>query len=180
MNDQFNDAELRAIRQFYEEELVQTVARYQHLTSVLDKLGVNSPGLGMSVSLASSEGGVPAPAPIPPKPVSAAPRKRRKGKRGRKPIWAAYILKTLKEFDRPIMYQEMVRSAQIAFNVKDENLKELKAAVNQASFRLRTVHGKIDSIGQKGRKEKYLVLKSWYGEGDKLEKKYADMCVFGD
>lgn len=176
MSADFNEADLHAIRQFYEAELVQTVARYEHLQNILGKLGVQVGGIRRS-----GPSGPAAAAATPmsmAKPAKKAPK--RKGKRGRKPIWAAYILKTLKDLDRPIMYQDMVRAAQIAFNVNDENIRDLKAAVNQASFRLRTVHKKIDTYGKKGRKEKYIVLKSWYNDQGELEKKYADMCVFPD
>ena len=161
----FNDAESRALRQFYEAELVQTVARYEHLKSVLGKLGVQVGDLPAGT----------ASAPVAAKPAAAVakPKRKRKGKRGRKSIWGDFILKTLRKIDRPVFYSELVRMAQIQFNIKEDKLKELKAAINQSAFRLRTVHCKIDTIGESGKKEKRVGLKTWFDEDGNLKPEYA-------
>ena len=161
----FNDAESRALRQFYEAELVQTVARYEHLKSVLEKLGVQVDELPAGT----------ASAPVAAKPAAAVakPKRKRKGKRGRKSIWGDFILKTLRKIDRPVFYSELVQMAQIQFNIKEDKLKELKAAINQSAFRLRTVHGKIDTIGESGKKEKRVGLKTWFDEDGNLKAEYA-------
>ena len=161
----FNDAESRALRQFYEAELVQTVARYEHLKSVLEKLGVQVDDLpAVSAS---------APAAAKPTAAVAKPKRKRKGKRGRKSIWGDFILKTLRKIDRPVLYSELVQMAQIQFNIKEDKLKELKAAINQSAFRLRTVHGKIDTIGESGKKEKRVGLKTWFDDNGNLKAEYA-------
>ncbi len=161
----FNDAESRALRQFYEAELVQTMARYEHLKSVLEKLGVQVDDLPT----------VTASAPAAAKPTAAVtkPKRKRKGKRGRKSIWGDFILKTLRKIDRPVFYSELVQMAQIQFNIKEDKLKELKAAINQSAFRLRAVHGKIDTIGESGKKEKRVALKTWFDEEGSLKPEYA-------
>ena len=64
----FNDAESRALRQFYEAELVQTVARYEHLKSVLGKLGVQVGDLPAGT----------ASAPVAAKPAAAVAKPKRK------------------------------------------------------------------------------------------------------
>lgn len=160
----FNDAESRALRQFYEAELVQTVARYEHLKSVLEKLGVQVDDLPGASSVPAAAVAAPAP---------AKPKRKRKGKRGRKSIWGDFILKTLRKIDRPVFYSELVQMAQIQFNIKEDKLKELKAAINQSAFRLRSVHGKIDTIGESGKKEKRVGLKSWFDEDGNLKAEYA-------
>lgn len=171
MSVEFNDAEVRAMRQFYEAELMQTLARYQHLQSVLAKLGVDTPNLPSSTPAAT--------APVSPAPVSAVPpakpkvRRKRKGKRGRKSIWGDFILKTLRKLDRPVLYSELVRMAQIQFNIKEDKIKDLKAAINQSAFRLRTIHGKIDTIGAEGKKEKHVALKTWFDDNGDLKKEYV-------
>lgn len=161
----FNDAESRALRQFYEAELVQTVARYEHLKSVLEKLGVQVDDL--------PTGSASAPVAAKPATAVAKPKRKRKGKRGRKSIWGDFILKTLRKIDRPVFYSELVQMAQIQFNIKEDKLKELKAAINQSAFRLRTVHGKIDTIGESGKKEKRVGLKTWFDEDGNLKAEYA-------
>jgi len=114
-------------------------------------------------------------APVAAKPAAAVakPKRKRKGKRGRKSIWGDFILKTLRKIDRPVFYSELVQMAQIQFNIKENKLKELKAAINQSAFRLRSVHGKIDTIGESGKKEKRVGLKTWFDEDGNLKPEYA-------
>ena len=161
----FNESESRALRQFYEAELVQTVARYEHLKSVLAKLGVQVDSLPSGSN----------PLQIEAKQVTVAskPKRKRKGKRGRKSIWGDFILKSLRKIDRPVYYNELIQMAQIQFNIKEDKLKELKAAINQSAFRLRTVHGKIDTIGESGKKEKRVGLIGWFDEKGNLKAEYA-------
>lgn len=166
MSVQFSEADFVEMRKFYEAELVNTMARYRHLKSVLEKLGTQVP------EMPAAESSTAAPIAKGSAPATKAKRKR-KGKRGRKSIWGDFILRSLKKLDRPMLYSEIVRSAQIEFNIKDEKLKELKAAINQSAFRLRTIHGKIDTIGEAGKKEKHIALKSWYDEKGKLLPQYS-------
>lgn len=161
----FNDAESRALRQFYEAELIQTVARYEHLKSVLEKLGVQVDDLPAATASAPAAAKLTA--------ALAKPKRKRKRKRGRKSIWGDFILNTLRKIDRPVFYSELVQMAQIQFNIKEDKLKELKAAINQSAFRLRTVHGKIDTIGESGKKEKRLGLKTWFDEDGNLKAEYT-------
>lgn len=172
MGVQFSEADYAEMRKFYEAELVTTMSKYRHLKSILEKLGSHVPELPADRIVPVQAASTPSSSAKASK-ASAPVRRKRKGKRGRKSIWGEFILRSLKKLDRPMLYSEIVRSAQIEFNIKDEKMKELKAAINQSAFRLRTVHGKIETIGEPGKKEKHIALKSWYGPKGKLLPEYA-------
>ncbi|MCB0762143.1 MAG: hypothetical protein KDC12_11525 [Flavobacteriales bacterium] len=169
MSLHLTDIQKAEMRSFYEAELQKSLLQIRHLREVLDQLkDVDSVEISAGGVLPAS--GVKKKATAPAKPAST--RKRRK-KRGRKSIWGDYILKELKATDRPLLYSEIIESAKIRFNIPDSKMKELKAAINQSAFRLRTIHEKIDTIGAEGKKERYMALKAWYDEEGNIIKDYA-------
>jgi hypothetical protein len=48
-----------------------------------------------------------------------------------------------------------------------------RASILNSAFRLRTVHGKIETVGRAGRKEKLIVLTKWLQEDGALKPDYA-------
>jgi hypothetical protein len=166
-------SELEEMRRFYEEEMDKTVVRLRHLQSVLGQLGgparINI-NFGGDIPSAPGIEGVRVPVPV--SEDTSTKRKRRK-KRGRKSIWGEFILTTLKRHNRPMKYSEIIQSAKMQYNLPESRMKQLKAAINQSAFRLRTVHNKIDTVGEDGKKEKYIILSTWLDENKNLEKRYA-------
>lgn len=158
-----NDSERAEMKSFYEAELLKTVKRLQHVQTVLDQLKSD---VKVEIVVAGLQ-----PAAEKKRPTSA--RRKTKAKRGRKSIWGDFILQTLKDNDRPLKYSEIIQAARIKFNIPDAKMKTLKAAINQSAFRLRTIHKQIESIGEEGKKEKYLALSKWYGKKGELLPQYA-------
>ncbi len=169
MNLDLTDTQLSDMKHFYEVELQKTVAKLRHLQDVLSKM---DGGTQVQISvLDATGGGMPTTRPALSDDSSSGKRKRKK-KRGRKSIWGEFILQTLKSTDRPLLYSEIIQAAKVRFNVPDSKKVALKAAINQSAFRLRTIHKKIDTVGEEGKKERYMALLTWYEDG-KLAPKYS-------
>ena len=158
-----NDSEHAEMKAFYEAELIKSVKRLQHVQTVLDQLKSD---VKVEIVVAGLQQATE------PKP-KRAPRKKTPGKRGRKSIWGEFILQTLKDNGRPLKYSEIIQAARIKFNIPEEKLKTLKAAINQSAFRLRTIHKQIETIGEDGKKEKHLALSKWYDGKGKLKPEFA-------
>lgn len=184
---QFKDAELQYIRSFYEQERFQLLSRLQHVDQVIARL--NGGTTAITDRMAAPV------APLPTMPVApaiaAAPQevtpapKRKRGrprkeevvevkakkagrpkKRGPKSVWGNFILRRLRQCDRPLSYSELIRDAMVMHNLPAAKEKNAKASILNAAFRLRTHLGKVDTVGMPGKKERFLVLTSWMeGEG---------------
>jgi hypothetical protein len=162
------DTQLSAMKHFYEAELQQTVAKLRHLQDVLSKIDGNT---HVQINVVEERG-----SGLPTSRIALgddSPSKRtRKKKRGRKSIWGEFILQTLKSTERPLLYSEIIQAAKVRFNVPDSKKVALKAAINQSAFRLRTIHKKIETVGEEGKKERYMALLTWYEDG-KLSPQYS-------
>lgn len=168
MNIKLSDNERAEMKRFYENELHTTLSKLQHINGMLEKItGEAQINIAVSPTTLNS----PVESKIAKIADQGTVRKRRK-KRGRKSIWGDYILRTLKATDRPLSYKEIIESAKFNFHVREENIKALKAAINQSAFRLRTIHKKIETFGEPGKKERYLALSVWYDEKGKLKSEY--------
>jgi|GEM_PF-620320 len=172
-------AELSAIKSFYEQERIQLAAKLQHVDDIIARLGGNA----LSVRGASAQ-------PTPVSAVASAPVKRGPGrprkteteakakksgrpkKRGPKSVWGNFILRRLRQCDRPLSYSELVRDAMVLNNISADRAKNAKASVLNAAFRLRNTMKKIDTVGLPGKKEKFLVLTSWLDSQGKLKAPY--------
>ena len=174
---QFDESELKHIRSFYEQERVQLTARLQHVEEVLSRIdgGTNRVTDGLHTET---------PVEIPVRRKPGRPRKLtlpvetkakkagRPKKRGPKSIWGNFILRRLRQCDRPLSYAELVRDAMVMHNLPASKEKNAKASVLNAAFRLRTHLNKIDTVGLPGKKEKFLVLTSWLESEGKLKAPY--------
>ena len=176
---QFSDAELQNIRSFYEQERLQLAVRLQHVDEVLSKMdggsgkitnGMNSSGAATTVAPAKRRPGRPRKSVAETKP--AAKKAGRPKKRGPKSVWGNFILRRLRQCDRPLSYAELVRDAMVMHNLPAAKEKNAKASVLNAAFRLRTHLNKVDTIGLPGKKEKFLVLTSWLAGEGKLKAPY--------
>ena len=173
--------ELQQIRSFYEQERIQLAARLQHVDQVIARLGGSSAPI-----TGSAPGDAVASAPVAPKKrgpgrpkktdapveVKATKKAGRPKKRGPKSVWGNFILRRLRQCDRPLSYAELVRDAMVLNNLPAEKEKNAKASVLNAAFRLRSTLGKIDTVGLPGKKEKFLILKSWMNADGGLKAPY--------
>lgn len=158
-------ADLKAIRSYYEKERNDLLVKLQYIDQVFS-------------TLSSAEGRVPSNKPAKlrvSKPASEAAGKRgRPKKRGPKSVWGDFIMRRLRQSDRPLSYNELIRDAMIMHNLPDGKLKEARSSILNATFRLRTVAGKIDTKGIEGRKERFIVLTTWLAEGGDLAPAYQE------
>lgn len=172
--------EMDDLRNGYEREYVELKIRLDHISSVLKRLG-------------SDVSSVHDRRPLPSTPKARLDRaydydeedgkqkRRRRKKRGPKSVWGNFILRRLRQADRPISYAEMIRDAMVLHNLPESKRKNARASILNSSFRLRAIHGRIDTVGEDGKKEKYLVLSKWIDENGRLiapyDERYREMLV---
>lgn len=174
-----NDA--AEMRHHYEQEYIQLTKRLEHVKSILGKF--ESPVAKIAHS---------ANQPIDPESMSpralmklkadeheeaieaeeTGAKRKRKKKRGPKSIWGNFILRRIRQADRPVSYSEMVRDAMVIHSIPQSKLKNAKASILNSAFRLRAIHGKVETIGIEGKKEKYLVLAKWVDKNGELVAPY--------
>jgi hypothetical protein len=175
---QFKESELQQIRSFYEQEKFQLLAKLQHVEEVLVRLdgGVKEISGGATPKPATAVAPARRKPGRPRKTESATEVKAKKAgrprKRGPKSVWGNFILKRLRQCNRPLGYAELVRDAMVMHNLPASKEKNAKASVLNAAFRLRTHLKKIDTVGLPGKKEKFLVLTSWLEGENKLKAPY--------
>jgi len=187
--------ELRQIKSFYEQERMQLVARLQHIDQVIARLsGSATPIYDPATAVrnviptpSTVRRAVPAPTAEPVKrgpgrprknPLPEEPKAKRAGrpkKRGPKSIWGNFILRRLRQCDRPLSYGELVRDAMVLNNLSPEKEKNAKQSILNAAFRLRNTLKKIDTVGLPGKKEKFLVLSAWLEGQNELKAPYAEI-----
>lgn len=164
--------ELDEMRLAYEQEYVKLKHRLDHITGVLDRIGSDVIGTTPKRSLT-------APTKVRTESVAEKKGRKRRKKRGPKSVWGNFILRRLRQADRPISYAEMIRDAMVLHNLPEAKRKNARASILNSSFRLRAIHGKIDTVGEEGKKEKFLVLTKWLDENGKLvapyDEKYTEM-----
>ena len=182
-------SELQQIRSFYEQERIQLVAKLHHVDHIIAKLGGVVSGVVPvaipDVTAVPAVSPEPAAAPKvkrgPGRPrkseATVAPAKKagRPKKRGPKSVWGNFILRRLRQCDRPLSYGELIRDAMVLNNLPQEKEKNAKSSVLNAAFRLRNTLGKVDTVGLPGKKEKFLVLTSWKSEDGSLKAPYQEL-----
>ena len=188
--------ELSQIKSFYEQERMQLAARLHHIDQVIDRLSggrepIAGPAVKLSafpeVSAAKAKRVVVESVPVPVKRGPGRPRKNplveesktkkagRPKKRGPKSIWGNFILRRLRQCDRPLSYGELVRDAMVLNNLPQDKEKNAKQSILNAAFRLRNTLEKIDTVGLPGKKEKFLVMSSWLEAENLLKEPYAKL-----
>jgi len=139
---EFDQNELQEMKRFYTGERSRLLGQLDHVESMLAKLtGTPLPqrrgrGAGaMSVVLQK--------------------------KRGPKSIWGDFIIKRLRARNRPMTYTELIEDAIAIHHLPAEKEASTRASILNSAFRLRSVHGRLETIGRTGKKERYLILTKW-------------------
>ena len=94
-------------------------------------------------------------------------------KRGPKSVWGAFILKRLRARNRPMSYDELIDDAMSIHKIPESRKQAASASILNSAFRLRTVHGKIVTVGRPGKKSKLVVLTKWLDSSGTLKPPYA-------
>lgn len=174
----FSEEELLSMKAFYQQEYVTLNSRLIEIKGILEKLGVDTPS-----AEASSPQVKRATSPVKASSDSKSTRKRRK-KRGPKPTWSKFIIKQLKEADKPMTYQELIRNAMVLKHKTDAEKPKVKTSILNSAFRLRNKEQKIETIGKEGVKAKHIVLTSWLDDKGNLispyNHKYQELLMSKD
>ena len=164
---EFSSSDIKDMRAFYERELSSTLERLRHIESVLAKIG------GSKINVAINVGNTPpASGTTATKAVKKTTVRKRGAKRGPKSIWGNFVMKKLKELDKPLTYDELIAEAMKFANVPAENENKIRRSIINVTFRLRTQEKKIDTFS-KGSRIKYLALKTWFGADGTIDPAYA-------
>jgi len=164
---EFSSSDIKDMRTFYEHELSSTLERLRHIESVLAKIG------GSKINVAINVGNTPTiSATTATKAAKKTTIKKRGAKRGPKSIWGNFVMKKLKELDKPLTYDELIAEAMRFANVPAENENKIRQSIINVTFRLRTQEKKIDTFS-KGSRIKYLALKTWFGSDGAIDPAYA-------
>lgn len=149
--------EAASLKLHFQKERLRLTAALDHVETMLAKLGAPTKALTEPVKKVTTmtAKGVPA------------------KKRGPKSIWGAFIQKRLRARNRPMSYDELIADAMSIHKIPESRLKSAKASILNSAFRLRTVHGKITTVGRAGKKDKMVVLTKWLEADGQLKPQYG-------
>ncbi len=150
----FTNDELKEARVYYSEEKIRLEAKLDYVMGMLVKLGGSVRISSIKKSKVTAKG-------LKPK------------KRGPKSIWGEFIIRRLRARNTPMSYVDLINDAMAIHKISSEKLSAVRASVLNSAFRLRTVHGKIETVGRAGRKEKLIVLTKWLQDDGALKPDYA-------
>ena len=153
----FTSKEIASLKAHFTNEHQRLTQELQHVELMLSKLGVSSASL---TSASKPSSGLTAKG-LPPK------------KRGPKSIWGAFIQKRLRARNRPMSYEELIADAMSIHKIPEARKESAKASILNSAFRLRTVHGKITTVGRAGKKDKMVVLTKWLEPNGSLKPEHA-------
>lgn len=151
---EFSNQEVQAMRRYYETERGRLIGQLMHVEQILEKI-TGSPLSPRQLM----------------KDYATQPTNRPK-KRGPKSIWGNFIVKRLRGRNRPMTYRELIEDAISIHHLPSEKENSVRASILNSAFRLRTVHGRVETVGRAGRKEKYLVLTNWLDDDGMLKAPY--------
>lgn len=170
-----SQTEIEEMKYSYEQELITVKKRYEFLKSVLNKINTST---GSSVVSSTP---VALPAAITEDAIAVEeikseekPKRTRtvKKKRGPKPFWGSFIVGRLRKRDEPMTYDALLNDAMVLNNVPIEKQQNTKLSLLNSAFRLRSEEKKIDTVGVKGKREKFIVLTKWLNEDGTLQDEY--------
>jgi hypothetical protein len=151
----FSAKELASLKAHYASEHQRLTVQLSHVEAMLQKLGDNGAKASKASKSTLTAKGVPA------------------KKRGPKSIWGAFIQKRLRARNKPMTYEELIDDAMSLHKIPAERRDAAKASILNSAFRLRTVHGKITTVGRPGKKDKMVVLTKWLDDKGALAAEHA-------
>lgn len=149
---EFSSNDVAAMRLFYEDEKTRYTAHLKHINKILNKLRSNE--LDDEQGIVFTKTGDKA------------------KKRGPKSVWGKFILDELQQANSPLSYKMLVNKALEFRNLDFNSSGIIRSSILNSAFRLRSIHGKVATVGQLGKKEKFLILTSWLDESGALSKKH--------
>jgi len=147
MNINANDA--AAIAEYYAEEKLRLTAKLKHVESILRKISGDNIDAESGVILTKSGS--------------------KAKKRGPKSVWGKFILECLNEQQHPLSYRDLMELAIEKKRLDRSKFQSVRASILNSAFRLRAIQGKISTVGEEGKKEKFIVLTDWLKETGDLK-----------
>ncbi|MFZ8836264.1 MAG: hypothetical protein ACO3MV_07440 [Flavobacteriales bacterium] len=145
-----SQSESDAILEFYKTERIRVAASLKHIDRTIRLLS------GKNVD---EESGV------------LLTRKGDKAKkRGPKSVWGKFILDELKHQKKPLSYKDLMDQAMKKKNIHSSKYSNVRASILNSAFRLRAIQGKITTIEEDGKKEKFIVDVTWLDDKGNLPK----------
>ena len=151
---EFTDEEFKESQVYYSKEKIRLEAKLDHVLGMLLKLGGSVRISSLDKSTLTAKG-------LKPK------------KRGPKSVWGEFIINRLRARNTPMSYIDLIDDAMAIHKFSSEKVSAARASILNSAFRLRTVHGKIETVGRAGRKEKLIVLTKWLQEDGALKPDHA-------
>lgn len=146
--------EIKDMVSFYQDEKLRLNAKLKHVDALLRKLQGNN---------VDSESGVL---------LTRTGTKAKK--RGPKSVWGKFILEQLDVAQRPMTYKELMDIAMDTHGYDKSKYANVRASILNSAFRLRAIAGKVTTIGELGKKEKFIVSTKWLDEKGRLPKAHVN------
>lgn len=137
---------------FYEDERLRLTGKLKHVESMLRKLSGGNIDSQSGVLLTRTGS--------------------KAKKRGPKSVWGKFVLEQLEATDRPMTYRELMDIAMESKGLDKSKFANVRASILNSAFRLRAISGKITTVAESGKKEKFIVLSDWLNKEGKLSSKH--------
>lgn len=175
---------LEKIKLHYTEEYHKTLSKLKELETVLLELGdvtvTHSDVLGeatestpQQVESPHTESVEQQKQPSEDKPEKRSYKKRAK-KRGRKSVWGEFVIKRLKSTQKPLSYDDLANHAIVIMKLDTNEFDKVRKSIIGAVFNLRTNQDKLATVSKNGTRDKYVLLKSWVDEKNKMLPEFKD------
>ena len=145
--------EIKDMMSFYQDEKLRLSAKLKHVDALLRKLQGDN---------VDSESGVL---------LTRTGTKAKK--RGPKSVWGKFILEQLDKAQHPMTYKELMDIAMDIHGYDQSKFSNVRASILNSSFRLRAIAGKVTTISELGKKEKFIVSTKWLDEKGQLPKAHV-------
>jgi hypothetical protein len=155
---ELSDQDVKDVKKFYERQRNRLLGEMSHINLMLKKLAGEAEGDLEDLQNNYRD--------------LIGPRKR-----GPKSVWGNFIINRLKKVARPMTYSELINDAMRLHDLDDSKEPSARASILNSAFRLRTIHGRIESLAQAGRKQKHLILTSWLDNDGHLISPYMEEFV---
>jgi hypothetical protein len=136
-----NTKDMAEIAKYYAEEKLRLSSKLKHIDAILRKIS------GDNIDAESG--------------VILTKRGDKAKKRGPKSVWGKFILDCLEEKNHPLSYRDLMDLAMEKNNLDKSKFQSIRASILNSAFRLRAIQGKITTVGEEGKKEKFLVMTKW-------------------
>jgi hypothetical protein len=146
------EKELLNMKQFYENELEDTMNKLQHIKKVLKKLGAVVPDIDVSTKGTGQT---------------------KLSKRGRKSKWGAFVKDKLKETQTPMTYEQLVDVAMKEFKIQESKRANTRQAIISSAYRLRNLYGELKTFAMKGSRIKFVALPDWFNTNGRIKNEFS-------